>query len=258
MNAMSHFDDRRKYPRYYPDAANMPAVNFTLNDNSIIVVNTINISKGGLMGYTSSIENFIGIQDQNIESIEIKFPGKESFRCAGRILRLQPSLNENKCYCAVEFCEVFTNDDIETIETTIIYNPDEPKNDIPDNDIEMAPLEIAEEEAGMIYKKQKNSIPDWKIMIRVQQIENYAYIDDAEKEIEARRQAYNSFDDITQYLTIEEKWWFFEMLDEMKRHEPNYPQNLKEAFVELYRTGIQQAQQYSNFKINNQQIGRES
>ena len=102
-------------------------------------------------------------------------------------------------------------------------------------------------------KIEKFIIPDSKILQRIEQVENYAHIDDLEKEIEVRRQAYNSFDDITEYLTIEEKWWFFEMLDEMKRYEPHYPKNLKKAFVELYRTGIKQSQNMQ-FKLKEKHI----
>ena len=67
------------------------------------------------MGYTSSIEHFLGIEDQNIDLVEIIFPDKEPFRCTGRILRLQPSTSENKCFCAVEFGDFEAPDAIEAL-----------------------------------------------------------------------------------------------------------------------------------------------
>lgn len=280
MTRNQKLEDRRKFPRYQPDQKNTPAVKFIFSGSSKVSINTINISKGGLMGYTSSIEHFLGIQDQFIDVIEIIFPNKEPFRCSGRILRLQPSINENKCYCAVEFGKTVSGE-IESFgstHTSEALNSDHNSNNnngrtkFSDSSIYNEPLETndgdlffdlqpaAKNSNSQIFdsppetdsQKENNppQIPDWKIVKRIRNIENYANIDDVEKEVEIRRQAYNSFDDITDHLTIEEKWWFFEMLDEMKRHEPNYPENLKQAFFQLYRTGMEQAQG-TQFKKDN-------
>ncbi|MBD3289669.1 hypothetical protein GF337_12760 [candidate division KSB1 bacterium] len=270
MTRNQKLEDRRNFPRYHPDEEHAPKVKFIFNGGSNVDIATINISKGGLMGYTSSIEHFLGIQDQYIDIIEIIFPGKKPFRCSGHILRLQPSINENKCFCAVEFGEP-VNADIESMESENSEKSshgDESGDDDNNNGrTRFMDSSIYRESSGEEFtfdpeirenlnnliidttqkpKKNKDNskiiIPDGKILNRIKELENYAKIDEVEKEVEVRRLAYNSFDDITEYLTIEEKWWFFEMLDEMKRHEPNYPENLKRAFFKLYRTGLQQAQ----------------
>jgi len=260
-------EDRRSFPRYHPDEKHAPKVKFIFNGGSDVNVSTINISKGGLMGYTSSIEHFLGIPDQNIDTIEIIFPGKDAFRCSGRILRLQPSINENKCYCAVEFGET-EQPDIESLKfatpeskkkseesesnnngrtkfmNSSIYQESSSQNFSFNSDNHDNINELLLKTSQKPQKSKENSklvIPDGKILNRIRQLENYVTIEEVERELELRRLAYNSFDDITEHLTIEEKWWFFEMLDEMKRQEPDYPENLKRAFFKLYRTGLQQA-----------------
>ncbi len=276
MTRNQKLEDRRNFTRYHPDEKHTPKVKFIFNGGSNVDISTINISKGGLMGYTSSIEHFLGIPDQYIDIIEIIFPGKDPFRCSGRILRLQPSINENKCYCAVEFGET-VNSDINSIviETSENHGKSE-KSEKSENKnngrTKFMNSSIYQESSGENFsfnsdmrdnlnklilnsslkpKKSKDNfkliIPDGKILSRIQQLENYAKIDEVERELELRRLAYNSFDDITEHLTIEEKWWFFEMLDEMKRQEPNYPENLKRAFFKLYRTGLHQA---NNLQFN--------
>ena len=273
MTRNQKLKDRRKFPRYHPDDKHAPKVKFIFNGGSDVDISTINISKGGLMGYTTSIEHFLGIPDQYIDIIEIIFPGKDPFRCTGRILRLQPSINENKCYCAVEFGET-VNSDIESlkIETSENTKKSVESDNNSNGRIKFMNSSIYKESSGqdfsfnsdkrdnlsnlIIKSSQKNKkpkdnskrlIPDGKILSRIQQIENYVKIEEVEREVELRRIAYNSFDDITEHLTIEEKWWFFEMLDEMKRQEPNYSENLKRAFFKLYRTGLQQA---NNLQFN--------
>lgn len=260
-------EDRRSFPRYHPDEKHAPKVKFIFNGGSDVNVSTINISKGGLMGYTASIEHFLGIPDQNIDTIEIIFPGKDAFRCSGRILRLQPSINENKCYCAVEFGET-EQPDIESLKfetseskkksedsesnnngrtkfmNSSIYKESSSQNFSFNSDKRDNINELLLKTSQKPQKSKENSkliIPDGKILNRIRQLENYVTIEEVERELELRRLAYNSFDDITEHLTIEEKWWFFEMLDEMKRQEPDYPENLKRAFFKLYRTGLQQA-----------------
>lgn len=215
MKQNKNLKDRRRFPRYYPTKSYSPKVNFEFKGNTKITINTINISKGGLMGYTSSIEQFLGIQNQDIEIIEIIFPDKKPFLCSGRILRLQPSIVENKCFCAVEFDVSDSSDNIDVIDVSKNFDHR--------------------------HTTLKRTVSDHELIQRVQQLENYYHIEDVDKEIELRQQAYNSFDDITGHLTIEEKWWFYEMLDEMKRQEPNYPDVLKQAFLKLCRTGIKQS-----------------
>ena len=222
-----NLEDRRKFPRHYPDKKNQPEVNFLLTDSNKISVNIINISKGGLMGYTSSIEHFLGIEDQNIELIEIIFPDKEPFQCPGKILRLQPVINENKCYCAVEFY----NGNLDNTENSEKSSTNYVKDDL-----------------------KRYIVTDQALLQRVRDLDNYCKIKDYNKETETRRLAYNTFDDITKHLTIEERWYFYEILDEMKIAEPDYPEDLKNAFLKLCRTGLNIKQSHnSKAKLEEQQ-----
>jgi len=205
-------EERRKEIRHYPGIKNQPIVNFSLNSGTKIPVDTLNISQGGLMGYTSGIEHFSGKEDLNIQLIEIIFPNKEPFCCFGRILRLQHIITENRCYCAVQF-----NNGESVINKTTR-----------DSSVRQ----------GIQNEPKKRGIPDWKLLQRVSNLENYRQIEDCDKEIKTRRTAYNTFDDITEKLTIEERWWFYEILDEMKLVEPEYPDRLKKAFLNLCHTGI--------------------
>ncbi|MBN2012142.1 hypothetical protein JW960_22625 [candidate division KSB1 bacterium] len=204
--------ERRKYPRYYPDSANLPIVTFLIDGSPKINITVVDIGKGGLMGYTSSIEHFIGMIDHHIQQIEIAFPEQEPFRCSGKILRVLPAIFENRCYCAVEF---------DIPETLMASDPS-----VVDSEVEI--------------KHEQLDIPEHHIMTRIEQLENYATIEDIDVETKIRLNAYDSFDDVTSNLTVEEKWLFYEMLDEMMHVAPNYPANLKNAFLNLCRTGLRQ------------------
>ena len=212
INWDAQLKERRKEIRFYQDGKNQPVVNFTLHGGTKISIDTLNISKSGLMGYTPCIECILGMKDQNIQLIEIIFPNKEPFCCSGRILQLQPIINENRCYCAVKF-----NNGESVINKTT-------RNGSLQQDTQ--------------NESKKSRIPDWKLFQRVSNLENYCQMEDYDKEIKTRRMAYNTFDDITEKLTIEERWWFYEILDEMKRVEPEYPDKLKKAFLNLCHIGI--------------------
>ncbi len=223
-----HVEDRREFPRLYPNSKNQPRVTFTFKGNIKVAINTLNISKGGLMGYTSSIEHFLGIEDQNIKQIEIVFPKKGPFRCPGRILRLQPVLNENRCYCAVEFI-------LEEVET----DEDEPHEEVKASD------DVVE------------FVPDSVYLDRVKALAKYNDLEDVDHEANLRDRAYHEFADIANHLTTEEQWLFFELLDEMKTREPNYPEELKRAFLKLCHTGAKQSKNKRPKLLQKQNISRQ-
>ena len=127
-------------------------------------------------------------------------------------MRVQPSILENRCYCAVEF-------------------------DIPEALVDSTPSIVDDEHE---VPHEQLDIPDHLFMKRVEQLENYTSIEDIDVETEIRLNAYNAFDDITSNLTVEEKWLFYEMLDEMMNVSPDYPDSLKRAFLNLCRTGLRQ------------------
>lgn len=216
MKPENELFERRQNPRYYPDRKNQPKVSFIFNKGEKISIEVVNISKGGLLGYTSSIEQFLEIDHQRIDMIEIIFPERQPFRCSGKLLRLQPTREENKCFCAVEFSLTGT-------------------------DINQNQVDVAKQIEESQQPEKKIIIPDQQLLKRVERADNYMRIEDADEEIKARKVVYDSFDDITTKLSLEEKWWFFEILDEMKRREPEYPDGLKRAYIKLCRIGIEQS-----------------
>ncbi|MFZ5517772.1 MAG: hypothetical protein ACOY90_14095 [Candidatus Zhuqueibacterota bacterium] len=208
--------ERRQNPRYYPDRKNQPKVSFIFNNGEKISIEVVNISKGGLLGYTSSIEQFLEIDHQRIDVIEIIFPERQPFRCSGKLLRLQPTREENKCFCAVEFSLVGT-------------------------DLNQNQVDVAQRIEESQQPEKKIIIPDQQLLKRVERATNYMRVEDADRESEIRKSVYDSFDDITSKLSLEEKWWFFEIIDEMKRREPDCPEGLKRAYIKLCRIGIEQS-----------------
>jgi len=215
MEPQRLFIERRKHPRYYPDRKNQPKVSFVLNGREKIAVEVVNISCGGLFGYASSADRFVEIDYRKVPVIEIGFPEKQLFSCSGTLVRVQPARQKNKCFCAISFDQV---------------GFDENKKY----------LVMAEEIEQLQKPIPKIIIKDQQFMTRIKRAENYTAIKDPQMNAKTKRYVYDSFDDVTAHLSLEEQCWFFEILDEMKRREPNYPDDLKRAFLNLCRSGMEQ------------------
>ncbi len=207
--------ERRKHPRYYPDRKNYPNVSFSMNGHEKVSIDVVNISQGGMLGYAASNDYTTGNNHKKIREIEIAFPGRLPFYCAGNLLRVHPSRESFKCFCAIQFDEV---------------GFDKNKNQ----------LNVGQRIEHSLRPTEEVIIPDELFINRLQKFENYMKIKNPKLESEVRKSVYDSFDDITAYLSLEEKWWFFEIVDELKRREPVYPDGLKEAFINLCRVGVEQ------------------
>jgi len=205
--------ERRRHPRIYPDRKTQPKVSFSLNNHEKIKIEVVNISQGGILGYTSKTKDFIGSNHKKLEEIEIAFPGEKTFHCSGKILRVQPSRESHKFFCALQFSEIGfdENDNL---------------------------LNVGERIEHALRPIEETIIPDQQLITRVEKTENYMKSTDPKLKAELQKNVYDAFDDITAKLSLEEKWWFFEIIDEMKRHEPDYPEELKRAFVNLCRVGL--------------------
>ena len=204
--------ERRKHPRYYPDEENQPQVSFIFDDGEKISVEVVNISRSGIFGSTTSIEHFIDADNQKINIIEIFPPNNKPFRCAGKLLRVHPLSEDNKCFIAVEFCKI--------------------------GEEESLPLEN-NENLELKSPEKKELMSDDELLSRVEQAENYMKIMDTEQASKIRKIVYDSFNDITYNLSLEDKWTFFELLDEMQSRQPNYPEELKQDFIKLCRIGLE-------------------
>lgn len=224
MEPQRLFIERRKHPRYYPDRKNQPKVSFVLKGRKKVAVEVVNISCGGLFGYASSADQFIKINYLRVPVIEIGFPEKRFISCSGTLVRIQPARQKNKCFCAIAFDKV---------------GFDESKKYIV----------VAEEIEQLQKPTPRILIKDQQFITRIKRAENYTAIKDPLIKIETKRHVYDSFDDVTSHLSLEEQCWFFEIIDEMKRREPNYPDELKRAFLNLCRSGMEQ------FMKNHQKSG---
>ena len=70
---------------------------------------------------------------------------------------------------------------------------------------------------GDIWPKQKqNRQFENDILQRVQGTKNYVLEKNLKQAAIFRESVYDSFADITQNLSIEDRWWFYELLDEIK------------------------------------------
>jgi ASC-1-like (ASCH) protein len=208
--------ERRVHPRYYPERKNQPKVNFIFSEEDRIAIEVLNISKGGLFGYTSGTTQFIRFGHPRINMIEISFPEKLPFRCSGKLLRVQPTREQNKCFCAIELDRIGTDE-------------------------KRAQINVGSEIERAHRPRKKILVHEQKFVDRLKKADNYFHIKDRALSAIVRRKVYDSFDDVTVKLTLEEKWCFYEIIDEMKRIAPEYPDNLKNAFLNLCRTGLKQS-----------------
>ncbi len=214
MSKSKDLKERRKYPRYYPGAENKPKVIFFLENGQQFSVEVVNISRGGMLASTPDMDYFLEMDHQKIKIIEIIPPNREPFRCAGKILRIQPILQDRTCYCAVEFRKL-------------------------DAKLMNAALPGRQTKTE---KKKKKTLEQWEenIWQRVLAAGNYLQDKNA---IEAQQQVYQNFSDITDHLSLEDRWWFFELLDEIKRLQPNIPDSLKSDFLTLCVAAHQKMQE---------------
>ncbi len=208
--------ERRRHPRYYPDRKNTPQVSFSLIGHKNISVDVVNISQGGMLGYAASNNYTTGNYHKKIRKIEIIFPGKLAFCCSGNLLRVHSTRESFKCFCAIQFDEI---------------GYDKNKNQ----------LIIGERIERSLQPIKEVIIPDEIFISRLEKFDNYMKIKNPKLVFEIRKSVYDSFDDITSFLELEEKWWFFEMVDELMRCEPIYPEGLKKAFINLCRVGLKQS-----------------
>lgn len=217
MKRTNDSGERRKYQRFYPDQDNLPKVSFFFDNDEKVSVEIINISRGGMLASTTQMENFLDNEHQKIKTIEIFPPNGQPFRCAGKLLRLYPLLEDEKCYCAVEFRKINNNEKDSKINTEILAQ-NEP-----------------------IVNLEKDNLAD-EILTRVYKVTNYLKIENVDQAAEIRKQVYDTFSDITDHLSLEDRWWFFELLDEIKSLQPDCPEALKIDFLKLCVTGQRNAQ----------------
>jgi hypothetical protein len=221
MEQERKWTERRRHPRYSPDRKNYPKVNFAANGAAKVPIDVVNISQGGMLGFTIKNDFMTENNHTRIKEIEIVFPGKLPFYCSGNLLRVHPTSGVHKCLCAIQFDEIGF-------------------------DRNKKQLRIGERIENSLRPIEDVIIPDEIFINRLEKFDNYMKINDPKLGSEIRKSVYDSFDDITSNLSLEEKWYFFEMADELKLREPEYPAALKESFINLCRVGLEQSLKKAN------------
>ena len=199
-----NYADRRQNYRIAVDDFETPVrAELTLQDGTVTSVEIVNYSLAGLLFY-ADFRLKLKINDY-IPKICLEFRRKPEVHFAGEIVRLEHG--EDKAFCGIRFVEKRAKEKAKS-------KPARPKptDDIPD-------------EIKLKWSKKLRSLS------------NYMRIDNLEEQMKAEEAAYGAFKAVTDKLNMEERWWFFEMLDELKRKEPFYPPRLLQEFVMICEWG---------------------
>ncbi len=206
--------ERRKYYRLKPTVPEKIEASVFFMDGSSCSAEVINLSPAGLLCFcTTSPEKFH--LDDIFPRIDLHIPHKPVVTYAGRLVRKEDTGDPKAFYFAIKF-EKFGG--IEGIR-------------IPST------------------KKSKplSADVDALFLTRLRQAENFVQAATYYEETRLRRRVYRSFQDVTDRLRLEEKWFFLELLDELKRQEPNYSEGLLKEFLRLCR-GEERREQTENSK----------
>ncbi len=190
--------DRRRNYRIDVPGSDIPVRGeLQLMDGTVIPVEVVNYSVSGLFCYGPPE---LPLQEGDVlDRIRLIFARKPTIEFSGEIVRLQK--NEENVFCGIRFFE----------------QNRKPSSPPPAPD-RRKPGEI-DEMTKARWMEKLHAIP------------NYFRVSHVEEQMEAERVAYAAFEELTKDFTVEERWWFYEMLDELKRKEPFYPPRLLREFI---------------------------
>ncbi len=208
--------ERRRYYRLQPSMpGKILAEIFFLGDKHC-TAQVVNLSPGGILVYTTeSAEKFH--KGDILPRVDLELPRKSSVTYAGEIIRLEPTGDPAAIYCAIKF-EKYGG-------MTGVKIPSK----------KGVKIDIVREEAVF--------------MTRLRQAENYTRQESVRDEIRVRTRVYESFRDIAENLRMEERWFFFELLDELKRQEPAYSEGILKEYLRLCKGTERTLELYSDNKI---------
>ncbi|MFQ5630192.1 MAG: PilZ domain-containing protein [bacterium] len=175
-------------------------VTITINSGMAQEVKLINYSLGGVLFYAEPSSNIK--KGDSVPVIAFKFPNKPVIEFSGKFIRVEKS--RDKLFCAVSF------DEKQKL-------PLQLQNQI-DTELPLSPAKAA-----------------WIEIIKA--IPNYTRDSTVDLYHDALRAGYEKFNRVVKDFRLEEKWWFFELLDELKRREPYYPKDLLDEFVSMCEKG---------------------
>lgn len=205
--------NRRQYYRLQPVVEPEPQATFEIN-GKIVDVKVVNLSPGGLLCYVDEKSTSFK-PDILIPKIVITIADKESITYAGKIVRVQPTTGSQKKFCGIEFIQFG-----EKMLDNKIVPP----------------------------KSFNQNIGDQDFLERLKSCKTFLKTSSIDEEIKTRKIIYDNFQQESERLPLDERWYFFEIIDEMKLREPDYSDGLKEEFLRLCR-GEERKQAKSSQKV---------
>ncbi len=191
--------DRRRYYRLQPAPEAEPQVTFEF-EKQTLEVRLVNISPGGLLCYVDETVRVM-MAEMLIPKITIVLPHKKPVTYSGKVVRVQATSETGKQFCAVEFIR---------FDKKILHKGSKP--------LHQAVAEID----NQIFLQRLSTLQHSPAASIVDELTQTISIYDAFA-VEAKR------------LPLEERWYFYEILDEMTRHQPEYPPALAQEFCRLCR-----------------------
>ena len=192
--------ERRRYFRLEPSQEGKPQAVLELG-NRDYEVEIVNLSPGGLLCYVHDPLIPLDV-DQYIPKVIIRHRDRPPLVYAGHVLRLQHDPQKNQRFCAIEFVQ---------FEGKRLQRGSRP------------------------VRPFKSTDRDREFLDRLKRYPALAPGLPLEKEFEIREGVFREFVKESLALPLEERWYFYEVIEEMKRREPDWPRGLEAEFLRLCR-----------------------
>ena len=189
-------DENRRYYRLQPKEEDPRA--FLEIGRLKVDLTVVNLSPGGLLCYISAKETSV-FNGLFVPKITVQMPKKKPIIYSGIVIRAEVVKESESKFCAIEFVR---------FQKKVLSKGSKPVNEI-------APSRDADR-------------------FFIHRLESIKFLDGPhsfKEETHEKEMLYNAFEDIADRLPIEERWFFLEILDDMKSREPNYPEGLKLEFL---------------------------
>ncbi len=194
--------ERRRYYRLQPRMPEKIEASIFFLDGKHCTAEVVNFSPAGLLCFCTQWPEKFHLDDI-FQRIDLHIPNKPIVTYSGRVVRKESTADPKAFYFAIKF-ERFGG-----------------------------------KEGVAVPSKKKNSPlkadVDALFLTRLRQAENYLRAPNFYEETRLRTRVYRAFQDVTDRLRLEEKWFFLELLDELKREEPDYSPGLLREFLRLCR-----------------------
>ena len=194
-------EEKRRYYRVQPREVTEPRADMEI-DGREIDLTVVNISPGGILCYVSKDET--GVEKGGfIDTLTVRMPEKKPVTYSGQIVRTQTTPDSPAKFCAIEFVQFGEK---------VLEKGSKPIKSVPPTD---------DTDRYYLHRLESIKFPSEARTIHA--------------EIRINQMLYDAFSDIALRLAIEERWFFYEVLDSMKAQQPDYPDQLKMEFFRLCR-----------------------